>query len=231
MTANTCATGCSRPTRNQRLLCDHHVWELEQALKNLPDRLVDLHNALTQQTKLGEGRAGGVPTKAAEHPLPFNVRASEMAADLRAFLVGWVRDLHESYEQRPLPENSLPAMAKWLRSRVDILAVHPAADDIHTEIVGAYQEAERVVDVARNRSRFVVGPCPELDAAAACIGDVWAYIPTSEDKQAVMVCAHCGATWETYQWLRAGRRILDVVKQRERLVAQRRAIFGEEAPA
>jgi hypothetical protein len=226
---NECVTGCGRPTRDQRLLCDHHVWELEQALAEIPALLDELAVTLTRQDKLGHGEGGNKPTKASEQPLPYGVQASEKLGELRAFLVGWIRDVAETHGHE-LPADDLRAMSRWLLARLDLLAAHPAADDVYGEITSAVAHGWRACDRAATRTRFIVGPCPELDGVAACIGDVWAHIPTSEDKQAVMVCAHCGATWETHQWLRAGKRILDVVKRAERKAATHWAIFGE-APA
>jgi hypothetical protein len=191
-----------------RLLCEQHVWELEQALAEVPALLDELKVTLTRQDKLGAGQRGGKPTKASEQPLPYDVRASGKLDDLRVYLVGWVRDVAETHGQE-YPPDTLRAMSRWLLARLELLATYSAADDIHAEITDAVRAGWRAVDRAATRTRFVVGPCPELGGAAACMGEVWAYIPTRVEERAVMVCAECGATWETHQWLRAGKRILD----------------------
>lgn len=208
--SQVCATGCTRPTKDVDLLCVQCSWEVEQALKGLPALMVDLHDALTRQVRLGEQLAGGMPTKAPEQPLPFNVSASEMAADLRVYLVGWVMDIHDTYDRKsPLPSDNLAAMAKWLRRRMGVIVTHPAADDIHAEITAAYEKVKYVIDVAPDRTRFEVGPCPETspDDGAQCDGQVWAHFPTERDRRPRMECRHCGTIWEPEQWLRAGRRI------------------------
>jgi len=249
VTQQKCVTGCGRPTRDVRLLCDQHVWELEQALAEIPALLDELKVTLTRQDKLGHGEGGNKPTKASEQPLPFNVHASANLGDLRIYLVGWVRDLYETsslagpaclnchhgtcqaIRWHVLPPDTLRGMSRWLLARLDVLAKHPAAEDIHSEICGIALHptgsAWRAVDRAATKTRFVVGPCPELDGAVNCLGEVWAYIPTREEERAVMVCAECGTTWESQQWMRAGKRILDEKNRRVAVDRQLRAIFGE----
>lgn len=206
MSEQTCATSCGRPTREGIVLCSQCLWELEQALSELPALLDELTTTLTRQARMSATSDGG---RSAERPLPFHVQASKALGDLRVYLVGWVRDLAGDNPAR-YPENDLAKMARWLLARLDDISVHPAANDIHSEIVGACRHAWHVVDKAANRSRFAVGPCPEQvpEDGSQCPGEVWAYIPTSEDRPARLECSSCGARWETHQWLRAGRRIL-----------------------
>jgi hypothetical protein len=95
-------------------------------------------------------------------------------------------------------------MAGWLLKRINRIAAHPAAEDIHGEIVGAVRFAARVIDLPANRTTFPVGPCPEL----GCQGEIRAYIPAQPERPARMECSACETRWEPHQWLRAGRRIL-----------------------
>lgn len=204
MTQQQCTTGCGRPS--ERELCEHCLWTLEQALAELPALLDELSTTLSRQAVMTERSDGG---RSAETPVPFHVEASAKLDDLRVFLVGWVRAIAEDNGD-DLPADSLRAMGRWLMARLDIIAQHPAADDIWDEIVSATREAWRIVDRAANRTRFQVGPCPEVaeEDGAACPGEVWAFIPTHEASAARLECRSCGTRWETHQWLRAGRRIL-----------------------
>lgn len=227
----TCATGCTRPTRDVFLLCDGCRRELDRALKELPDHLIDLHDALTQQVKLGEGLAVKLFAKAYDRPLPFNVAASDLAATVRLRLRGWVMDIHETHGEKPLPANNPAAMAKWLRWRMDLLAAHPAALEIFDEITEAYNDVRRLVDIPPTRARFEVGPCPETDPTdgAQCQGQVWAYFPTDPTERARMQCRECGTSWLPEQWYRAGRRIRRMMEDRAGAEHLLRQIFEEPA--
>jgi hypothetical protein len=134
--------------------------------------------------------------------MPVHPGALKARSDLRVALVGWVRDMAEGTAR--WPEDTLAAMAGWLLKRIDRIAVHPAAEDIHGEIVGAVRFAARVIDLPANRTTFPVGPCPEL----GCQGEIRAYIPAQPERPARMECSACETRWEPHQWLRAGRRIL-----------------------
>lgn len=221
-----CSTGCGRPMRDTRQLCDQCVWVLERALAEMPALLDELSTTLTRQAVMSERSDGG---RSAETPVPFHVEASDKLDDLRTFLVGWVRDIAETYEQ-DYPPDTLRAMSRWLLARLDIIAQHSAASDIWDEIVGVTRDAWRLVDRAANRTRFEVGPCPEVaeEDGAQCPGEVWAFIPTHESSAARLECRSCGTRWETHQWLRAGKRILAEVKRRATSDRPLRAIFGNE---
>ncbi|HEY9371515.1 hypothetical protein [Streptomyces sp.] len=250
MSARTCVTNCGRPTRDTRLLCNHHVWEVEQALAELPALVDELSTTLTKQAKMGGGKREDKPTKGKVHPLPYDVRASEVLEQIRIVLMGWVMDLRDgspapigpacedcahgsctSIRWHALPADTLQSMSAWLLKRLDEIARHSAADDIWSEITDATAQGWIAVDRAATKTRFVVGPCPELSPTdgAACRGEVWAYIPSAEDQRARMACGECGTTWETHQWLRAGRRILDAKIRAQRATRMVRAIFGGAA--
>lgn len=131
-----CVTGCGRPTRDVRLLCDQCVWEVEQALAEMPALLDELSITLTGLARIGQkGGNSKKGTKGKTQPLGYDVRASEMLDDLRVFLSGWVRVIAEDHGH-DLPTDTLRAMGRWLFARLDLIATHEAAEDIHREITG-----------------------------------------------------------------------------------------------
>ena len=199
MSEQLCATGCGRPTRDVLLLCETCRWALECDLGDVPWLDEQLELVLRRDAVISE-HAGG---RSAETPLPLHTGALEARSQLRATLVGWVRDLAETGGDA-YPADTMPAMALWLLARINRIVVHPAAADVHSEIVGAVRLAWRVVDAPANRTTFPVGPCPE----AGCQGEVRAYIPAQPERSARMECSACETRWEPSQWLRAGRRIL-----------------------
>ena len=148
-----CRTGCGRPT--DRMLCEQCLWQVERALSELPALLTELTTALTRQTAMGGG-GGAKSTKGKTQPLPFDVRSSEVLDQMRIVLHGWVRDIAETYEQ-DLPVDTLRSMSRWLLARLDIVAVHSAADDIHDEITDAAAAGWQAVD--RAAERVLVGVC------------------------------------------------------------------------
>jgi hypothetical protein len=123
----------------------------------------------------------------------------------------------------------MEAMARFLLANVEWLRHHQAGHDAVEELTGDMRTARRVIDVPANRTTFPVGPCPEqftivatmvTPAASAtklayrqdgmhCPGEVRAYIPNDETTPARLQCSACGTVWESWQWLRAGRRIKD----------------------
>jgi hypothetical protein len=195
----TCVTGCGRPTRDTLALCNGCLWALECDLGDVAWLDEQLELVLSRLAVVGEHNGG----RSAETPMPVHPGALKARSDLRVVLVGWVRDFAEGTTQ-PWPEDTLPAMAGWLLKRMDHVAVHPAAEDIHGEIVSAVRFAARVIDLPANRTTFPVGPCPEL----GCQGEIRAYIPAQPERPARMECSACQTRWEPHQWLRAGRRIL-----------------------
>jgi hypothetical protein len=194
-----CATHCGRPTRDTLALCNGCLWALECDLGDVAWLDEQLELVLSRLAVVGEHNGG----RSAETPMPVHPGALKARSDLRAALVGWVRDFAEGTMQA-WPADTMPAMAGWLLKRLDRIAVHPAAEDIHGEIVSAVRFAARVIDLPANRTTFPVGPCPEL----GCQGEIRAYIPAQPERPARMECSVCETRWEPHQWLRAGRRIL-----------------------
>lgn len=201
MTGHQCATSCGRPTRDGLALCEQCLWELRRSLGDVPALVAELEVTMSREAVMAE--SAGKINGDAETPMPYDLQAADRLSDLRVYLVGWVRDLAGD-DPAKYPADDLTSMSRWLLARINDLAVHPAAGDIHAEIVGTVRDAWRVVDKAANRTRFAVGPCPEVD----CPGEVVAYIPTSEDHAARLECAGCGSRWETHQWMKVGKRIL-----------------------
>jgi hypothetical protein len=200
--------GCGLQAHERRI-CGVCAGNLERDLAEMPALLDDLSVTLSRQARIG-GHTNG--SRAFERPLPFDPRASEAGDVLRSTLVGWIRDLHDGAEYWPV--DSLHGMALWLYRRLSRLLDHPAAEEAVDEIRFAVGLCKRVTDKPANRTAFAVGPCPELDEQGVqCPGEVRAFIPSTEDRPARMQCEACGAAWLTFQWLRAGRRILDRIEQ------------------
>src|SRR5690625_2931083 len=149
----TCATGCTRPVRDNQRICDECGTDLEQALGDVTAHHADLEATLAKQRSIGDRNDGG---RSAEHPLPIHVGAMRARSTLRAVLAGWVRDIAETHDAE-LPADDEPAMSRWLLARRLTLLTHPAAEDIHREITDAVERVRRVID--RPPDLVLVGRC------------------------------------------------------------------------
>lgn len=195
---------CTRPVQDAKV-CAWCGRDLERALANVPMLEVELDIAIARQQRFTPQSDGG---KGANTPLVFNDRASEVYWTLRNILVGWSKFYAEEC-RADLPADTLAAMSRFLLKRAEWLRHHDLALDAIEEIVGAVRDAAQAIDTPANRATFAVGPCPEMSEAGNCVGEVRAFIPASEGKPAWMSCGECGKRWAPWEWLRAGKRILE----------------------
>src|SRR5690625_939071 len=159
----TCATGCTRPVRDNQRICDECGTDLEQALGDVTAHHADLEATLAKQRAIGDRNDGG---RSAEHPLPIHVGAMRARSALRAVLAGWVRDIAEAHGG-DLPAEDEPAMSRWLLARRATLLTHPAAEEIHHEVTKAVRRIERIVD--RPPELELVGRCDAEDGVCGAV--------------------------------------------------------------
>lgn len=187
----TCATGCGRPTRDTLLLCEQCQWEIKQALNpdhelSIPALLDDLATTLTRQARINQRNGGG---RSAETPLPFHIRASDIAEHARSVLTGWVLVIAED-DPRNYPADTLLAMCAWLRSRTGHIATHDAAADIHAEITDTAARIQHVID--RPADRLYAGTCGTSFAEQhTCEEPLYAHPGAT-----VVRCIDCGTVHE-----------------------------------
>jgi hypothetical protein len=186
----TCVTGCGRPTRGTLALCEQCTWEIKQALdvgqdKSIPALLDDLATTLTRQARITQ-RNG---SRSAESPVPFHIRASDIATHARGVLVGWVRVLAGDNPDR-YPSDTLPAICDWLLRRTSDMAMHEAAADIHDEITDTAARIHHVID--RPADRLYAGVCGTSFAEQHTCGEPLYAHPGA----AVVRCVDCGTVHE-----------------------------------
>jgi hypothetical protein len=136
----------------------------------------------------------------------------------------------------PGGEPTTDTLARWMLHHVEWLRHYEHGHYCVEELTGDMRTARRVIDVPANRTTFPVGPCPELtmvkityhavfppgisdpdtrhgltttETPTNCLGEVRAYIPNTDTQPARLECSACHTVWESWQWLRAGRRIKD----------------------
>jgi hypothetical protein len=227
MTNPVCrVASCDKPVAEAHV-CMRCAHNLERALGDIPAVIHQLNLTLAKQTRYADrNERGGTDT-----PLPMDPLASAAIDQLRGHLENWAKMIAEirGY-QIPIAETlsrpaNLDILSRWMLHHVEWLRHHEAGHDCVDELTGDMRTARRVIDVPANRTTFPVGPCPEVDpgkqqevyitrsvdgqVTSHCVGEVRAYIPNTEDQPARLECNTCHTVWESWQWLRAGRRIKD----------------------
>lgn len=149
---------CGRPVRNNAVVCATCSHKLATALGEVEWLDEELNTTISGQRACALG--GGSPS--VEQGLHWHDRAADAQRELRTYLVAWTRlcDEEEVRHRAPtsdLPEDTLPSMARYLRWRVDGLAMHPAGDDAVDEITRAVHTCLRLID--RHPEREFIGPC------------------------------------------------------------------------
>jgi hypothetical protein len=222
MTAPVCRVpSCDRPVADA-YVCMRCAHNLERALGDIPAVVHQLNLTLAKQTRYADRNERG----GNEQPLPMDPIASATIDQLRGHLENWAKMIAEirGY-QIPIAETlsrpaNLDILSRWMRHHVEWLRHHEAGHDCVEELTGDMRTARRVIDVPANRTTFPVGPCPEVIYIAmpgdpsmgtkyCCPGEVRAYIPNTDTQPARLECNTCHTVWESWQWLRAGRRIKD----------------------
>jgi hypothetical protein len=234
MTNSICrVSSCDRPVA-EGFVCSRCAHDLERALGDIPAVVHQLNLTLAKQTRYADRNERG----SSEQPLPMDPLASAATSDLRHHLCNWVSIVAET-RGLPLPaaaiyhpggEPGMDTLARWMLAHVEWLRHHEHGHVAVTELTSDMMFARRVIDVPANRTTFPVGPCPEVGGTVAvpwdpranqtgdvrtltddqhCPGEVRAYIPNTDTQPARLECNTCHTVWESWQWLRAGRRIKD----------------------
>lgn len=194
----TAQCGCGAPTGDGTTLCPRCVNRLAADLDQVTWLERELDTALARQTAYGD-RVGG---RAAEHPLPYDPRASEAAWVLRDTLTNVARAIApEPTPERPETATerlsrpgwtdslgadlSAARIARSLAQRLDTIRRHPEAYPLADEVHAAVTNAKRVID--RPPARIYVGHCP-------CHTDLYA-----RPGAATVRCTGCGTTYDAAQ--------------------------------
>src|SRR4051812_39492595 len=127
---------CGKPTRDDAYVCDTCTEELSRALGDIPWIDDELETTITKRKGIDYRRVGGGTGGKREQPSPPEWTASNARGHLKAVLVAWVLYCSEertrnSSPHQEIPDDTLPAISRWLMWRVDGLAL----DDIGPDAV------------------------------------------------------------------------------------------------
>ncbi len=196
-------------------MCSACCDRLERELGDVAAIVAELDVTLSKQARI----ANAGPVGLARERTPINVGAMTVADDLQNTLTTWARNVvgHGNYTSATwLPPS---VTASWaLMASIDAIRRHPAVVELFDEVTDAIAQARRAVDRPGNRTIIFVGPCPEArPEGGICDGEVYAFIPTEDDRPSRLECRTSKEhKWTAVQWLRAGKRILDRIEERKR---------------
>lgn len=151
---------CGKPTRDEAYFCDDCGHALSVALGEIPWLEEELDVTITRQKGVDYRTKGG--TASSERPSPVVWSASEARGNLRAVLVSWVRfcadeRVRNSSPHQGVPEDTLPAISRWLLWRVDGLSLLDIGPEAVDEITDAVAQCHRLIDSPSQRQ--YLGPC------------------------------------------------------------------------
>lgn len=173
---------CARPSGDDAYACTTCADAARAALARITDGLdEDLTITLAKQGTKPENLGGGRSGKASEAPLPLDLRAAEARSILRNTLATWVRMIHDETGHGHLPNDTLPAMARWLAPLTGWLRHRPYGPDVLDEVAAAVTQALRVVDTPQRRVYVCRCTCGE-------------HLYAREDAPAA-TCRECETVW------------------------------------
>jgi hypothetical protein len=158
---------CGRPIQDTAVVCAHCAHLLDAALAEIVDYrglAYDLDVTLSKQAHITSGNTAPqqeelqskAPGTLRTSQLPFHGGASRAAHELKAVLVSWALIIRDDTGAE-LPDDTLLAVAAWLRPRVGWLRYHEAGQEAVDGICDAAAAARRCVD--RPAERLYAGPC------------------------------------------------------------------------
>lgn len=180
-----------KPLTNNAVICADCTNTLDRALGDLDWLLDELDTTMTRQTKTRPARGNQTSDGP---PMPYNVKASDSARDLRVLLKDWASLVAEGLaDEGKFVALPTPATAKtlssWLMHHVTWLSHHNTAADAYSEIVGAVNNIRRTIDIAPD-TRYI-GPCYSVIDGVECPETLYGTEGTDDVK-----CRTCGTTWD-----------------------------------
>lgn len=192
MTGQECVTGCGRPASD--FLCPGCVAELAAVLRELVSDghggrglLAELDITLSRQDVMAT--SPGLVSHGAADGLPFRAMASVLSDSVAVVITTWARDLHERNPHLRPPAGSTTRAAAWLAGLPNLLALHPAADELFGDVTGVVAQIRAYID--RRADRVYSGPCGSQVDAGPCPGHLYA-----RSRHGRVRCPACGTEHE-----------------------------------
>jgi hypothetical protein len=188
-------------------LCRAHHKGLTRDLADLPRLHTDLGDHLaTGGSATGSGRVSG----SSSEPLPINPAVADLRDQIRHDLVFWCLFVAEKRRLASLPDDTVPAITRWLLGHVEWIAGHEAAavecPPVMRDLAG---RAHRILNPS-GAKRIEIGPCRDSVEAGPCGGTLWATCRAEDDKRPSEIYCDgpCGLRKDPVEWRRWGREYL-----------------------
>lgn len=186
---------CGAPT--QAFLCSKHSDEmlfwlydigglsLDERGDYLPSLLDELDITICRDDKVG-GAPVGIVVRSGETGLALNMKASQAKDALKRCVRQWTLMFAEENQHLILDVATIEDAARWLSGFPNLLASHPSAVFMHTELGRCVRSARRCID--RPPPRQYIGKCDRWDdvAGRVCTRDL--FVPP---KVSVATCPDC----------------------------------------
>lgn len=177
---------CTQPTVDTGYTCWPCTQRLDKALSFAVDCGAELNTVITRQSR-GAATVGG---KSAETPLPFDATAAEAGWSIWHTLVAWCRHIIEHRGLARPSDDTIDAMAVFLRDNLGWIRCQPVAAEAFDELTYACWLLRTTVD--SRPDLIYVGPCGAATDTGACEHDLRAAKGSD-----TVTCPACGARYDT----------------------------------
>lgn len=202
MTDDTCSVAiCDRPVSESEFVCPACISDLRQVLAEVPWLVDELNLVISRQTKF---TTGGIAVRSSEIPLPVDLHAADILADLAGKLSTWTRLLLEENPGWRAPTDDPKRTSAWLLARLSTIAAHAAGGDLVEELCAASAAGRWRVD--RPADKWYAGVCSAeiaqdgqnggqervsdssgTDGPPRCSQDLYAAV-----SEGIITCRRCG---------------------------------------
>jgi hypothetical protein len=206
----TCRGCLPRQAADGIYLCDVHARRIGEDALVVALRYNDLGQALTSSSSaLGDIVSGSKK----ETGLQLNEKAAEMRMVIKHRLVSTVRMISEE-RGLPLPEDRVPALARYIARHAQWIAAHPAAADLADELAETASEAFHIAQPSGARRYQLKDPAGQpvvcratVEEGEACPGSLWTILRRVDSLlPSELVCDHDNEHFvPADKWLTFGR--------------------------
>lgn len=197
---------CGR--RSDAPACHSCAQTLAQRLRDAAKLWPDVVTTIGRQARTGvkaTPRPHGTPGD------PVDVAALEASQRLQAMAAGVVATIRPDQAST---QAGMVGMLIWLADQCGSIRQRADGAALMRSLGAVADGVARLVDLPEAWS-VRTGPCPEQDGEHHCTGQLFAVLPRN-GLPATMRCDTCKTTWDTTQWARVGRRVLQRKRELER---------------
>ena len=165
---------CGHPSK-AAFICKPCTAQLGRDLDTIASLWPESAVTLTRTDKVGAGSAGA--SASPSHPLPVNMRASEVRDEVANTIGTWVRIM--AGDSTPNDVRTIPQACAWLKKDLPTIILRPESTDMLDQIWRLADKITRLIDRPE---------APTYLGTHACGADIWAKSHQTDEK-----CRGCPA--------------------------------------